>query len=145
MERREQDTMKRKEGTCIIEENVANRKLVIELLEVNMMVVGMAFGSLSSFIKPSWWKKERRRNHWSDKKKTREGILILLCWLSMINLYNGIFFPFSFFYGRFKDMYAIFVPFFSLSFFVSNIQQVLKKIGGEKKDWYNEKKGTDVC
>jgi len=53
MEIREQDTMKRKEGTCVIEENVANRKLVIELLEVNMMVVGMAFGSLSSFIKPS--------------------------------------------------------------------------------------------
>jgi len=46
--------MKRREGTCVIEENIANRELVIELLVVNMMVVVVVvFGSLSSFVKPS--------------------------------------------------------------------------------------------
>jgi len=44
--------MKRREGMCVIEENVANRELVIELLVLNMMVV-VVFGSLSSFVKPS--------------------------------------------------------------------------------------------
>jgi hypothetical protein len=38
---------------CVIEENVANRELVIELLVLNMMVVVVVFGSLSSFVKPS--------------------------------------------------------------------------------------------
>jgi hypothetical protein len=38
---------------CVIEENVANRELVIELLVLNMMVVAVVFGSLSSFVKPS--------------------------------------------------------------------------------------------
>jgi hypothetical protein len=45
--------MKRREGMCVIEENVANRELVIELLVLNMMVVVVVFGSLSSFVKPS--------------------------------------------------------------------------------------------